>query len=85
MRHSIGPVRGETGHPGVQGDSMNTTHQKHQKRPKKSVTRILAVSATLGLSLIHIDRAKVDHSRPLGGEGWGGGDCNAGLLSLLCL
>ncbi|KIZ13606.1 hypothetical protein [Streptomyces natalensis] len=77
---------------------MNTTHQKHQKRPKKSVTRILAVSATLGIALAAGTataasaeaatapaKAKVDHSRPLGGEGWGGGDCNAGLLSLLCL
>ncbi|ARF56954.1 hypothetical protein [Streptomyces gilvosporeus] len=76
---------------------MNTTHQKHQKRPKKSVSRILAVSAALGIALATGTataasaeaatapaKAAVDHSKPFGGD-WGGGDCNAGLLSILCL
>ncbi|KPC66212.1 hypothetical protein ADL29_04465 [Streptomyces chattanoogensis] len=81
------------GHPGMHGDSMNTTTQ--HKRQKKSVSRILAVSAALGFALAAgtataasaaAEPPTTPHYAKTAGYGGGGGgdDCSA-VINIICL
>lgn len=80
------------GHLGMHGDSMNTTQHTHQK---KTLSRILAVSAALGFALAAgtataasaaAEAPTTPHYAKSAGHGGGGGgdDCSA-VINIICL
>lgn len=92
--YPIGCARREIGCGGVHGDHMNTTQGNAPKKSAVGITRIIAVSAVLGLACAAgtasaVAATPVSHvatkAAPAGGEGGDVQKCGVGILNILNL